>query len=134
MAQKLSAMWRKHKGITLIELLLVILLIGIFSGIAYPNVNSWVKDRKVKKEVYDVINLINERKSDVTNGKYGMVNLLLKPNQETYTMTLDNFFNTYKNISANNIYKTNNICGAGYSQPNFVRDKNKEIKFIIICV
>ena len=68
MDRELSAMRRiKHKAFTIIELLVVLVLIGIFSAIVYPNVSSWIIDREVKKEVYDVVNLINERKSEVMN-------------------------------------------------------------------
>ena len=52
----------KYKAFTIIELLVVLVIIGIFSAIAYPNVSSWIADREVRKEVYDVVNLINERK------------------------------------------------------------------------
>ena len=63
MDRELSAMRRiKYKAFTIIELLVVLVIIGIFSAIAYPNVSSWIADREVRKEVYDVVNLINERK------------------------------------------------------------------------
>ena len=66
-------MWKNHKGFSLIELLLVILLIGILSGVAIPNINNWLKDRQVKKEVYSLVAYINEKKSQVMSGKYPIV-------------------------------------------------------------
>ena len=103
---------KNHKGFTIIELLVVIVMIGIFSAIAYPNVSSWIADREVRKEVYDVVNLINERKSEVMNGKYGMVQIRLKPRVEIYNMSQDDFFNTYKVPALVQItdLKRNNIC------------------------
>ena len=108
MDRELSAMRRiKYKAFTIIELLVVLVLIGIFSAIVYPNVSSWITGREVKKEVYDVVNLIKERKSEVMNGKYGMVQIRLRPGVEIYNMSQDDFFNTYKGINANNRFKTN---------------------------
>ena len=125
---------RGNKAFTIIELLVVIVLIGIFSAIAYPNVSSWIADREVRKEVYDVVNLINERKSEVMNGKYGMVQIRLKPGVEIYNMTLDDFFNTYKNISANNKFKTNKICDyqwRGRGMSTLVRDRTAEMSLSV---
>ena len=135
MDRELSAMWRiKYKAFTIIELLVVLVLIGIFSAIVYPNVSSWIIDREVKKEVYDVVNLINERKSEVMNGKYGMVQIRLRPGVEIYNMSQDDFFNTYKGINANNRFKTNKICDyqwRGREMSTFVRDRAAEMSLSV---
>ena len=128
-------MWRiKYKAFTIIELLVVLVLIGIFSAIVYPNVSSWIIDREVKKEVYDVVNLINERKSEVMNGKYGMVQIRLRPGVEIYNMSQDDFFNTYKGINANNRFKTNKICDyqwRGREMSTLVRDRAAEMSLSV---
>ena len=124
----------KYKAFTIIELLVVLVLIGIFSAIAYPNVSSWITDREVKKEVYDVVNLINEIKSEVMNGKYGMVQIRLRPGVEIYNMSQDDFFNTYKGINANNRFKTNKICDyqwRGREMSTFVRDRAAEMSLSV---
>ena len=122
----------KHKAFTIIELLVVLVIIGIFSAIAYPNVSSWIADREVRKEVYDVVNLINDRKSEVMNGKYGMVQIRLKPGVEIYNMSQDDFFNTYKNISADNRFKTKKICDyQSQGMSNLVRDKATEMSLSV---
>ena len=133
MDRELSAMRRiKHKAFTIIELLVVLVIIGIFSAIAYPNVSSWIADREVRKEVYDVVNLINEKKSDVMNGKYGMVQIRLKPGVEIYNMSQDDFFNTYKNISEDNRFKTKKICDyQSQGMSNLVRDKATEMSLSV---
>ena len=113
---------------------MVLVLIGIFSAIVYPNVSSWITDREVKKEVYDVVNLINERKSEVMNGKYGMVQIRLRPGVEIYNMSQDDFFNTYKGINANNRFKTNKICDyqwRGREMSTFVRDRAAEMSLSV---
>ena len=135
MDRELSAMRRiKHKAFTIIELLVVLVIIGIFSAIAYPNISSWIADREVRKEVYDVVNLIKERKSEVMNGKYGMVQIRLRPGVEIYNMSQDDFFNTYKGINANNRFKTNKICDyqwRGREMSTFVRDRAAEMSLSV---
>jgi len=117
---------QKHNAFSLIELLVVIAIIGIFSAFALPNVASWLTKREVKKEVYDVITYIQERKSEVTNGKYGMIQLLLKPSLEVYTMSPGNFSNTYHSINSNSPYKKNSECDYGTTQSDFIRNTDLE--------
>ena len=119
---------------TLLELLVVIAILGVFSAVAYPNISKWITDREVKKEVYDVVNLINERKSEVMNGKYGMVQIRLRPGVEIYNMSQDDFFNTYKNISANHKFKAKKICDyqwRGREMSTFVRDRAAEMSLSV---
>ena len=110
MPQKLSAMWEKHKGFSLIELLLVILLIGITSAIAIPNINDWITDRKVKKDVYKFVGEINEMKSKVMGGQYplAMVRWSTYSNQyaslRKYYMTHEDFFAHYRTVGDNKRY------------------------------
>lgn len=119
------------KAFSLLELLVVISIIGVISAISYPSITKWVADREVRKEVYDVVSFIRDRKSDVSEGKFGMIQVLLKPNMETYTMSNQNFFNVYKSISTNNTYKSNKVCDYGYRQNGFSRDNSREIKLSV---
>ena len=41
----------KKNAFTILELLVVLAVIGVFSAIAYPNISSWIADRKVKKRI-----------------------------------------------------------------------------------
>tara|TARA_B100000767_G_scaffold61359_1_gene57157 strand:+ start:578 stop:1255 length:678 start_codon:yes stop_codon:yes gene_type:complete len=116
----------KSKGFTIIELLVVLAVMGVFTAIAYPNIMSWITDREVKKEVYETVTFIKERKAEVTSGKYGMTQLHLKPNLEVYTMSPENFTNTYHSVSSNNSYKTNKQCDNGWRQSGFVRNRGLE--------
>ena len=77
----------KKNAFTILELLVVLAVIGVFSVVAYPKISNWITDRNVKKEVYDTVAFIKERKAEVTSGKYGMTQLALKPNLEVYTMS-----------------------------------------------
>jgi len=114
------------KAFTLLELLVVIAILGIFTAIAYPNISKWITDREVKKEVYDTVNYIKDMKTLADSGQYGMVQLSLKPNLEVYTMSNENYFNTYKSISTNNSYKRNYQCNYGTMQGGFQRNRNLE--------
>ena len=114
------------KAFTLLELLVVIAILGIFTVIAYPNISKWITDREVKKEVYDTVNYIKDMKTLADSGQYGMVQLSLEPNLEVYTMSNENYFNTYKSISTNNSYKRNYQCNYGTMQGGFQRNRNLE--------
>ena len=46
---------KQNKAFSIIELLVVLAVIGVFVGIAYPNISNWITDRNVKKEAYEVI-------------------------------------------------------------------------------
>ena len=69
----------KKKGFTIIELLVVLAVIGVFAGIAYPNISNWITDRNVKKEVYETVTFIKERKAEAAHtphtGKLGVRHL-----------------------------------------------------------
>ena len=114
------------KGFTILELLVVLAVMGVFTAIAYPNISSWITDREVKKEVYETVAFIKERKAEVTSGKYGMTQIVLKPNLEVYTMSPQNFFNTYQNISSSSSYKTNKQCDYAWRHSGFSRNSSLE--------
>ena len=116
----------KKNAFTILELLVVLAVIGVFSAVAYPNISNWITDRNVKKEVYETITFINDAKTLVDSGKYGMVQLSLKPNLEIYTMSSEIFFNTYKSISTNNSYKRDYKCNYGTMQNGFKRNTSLE--------
>ncbi len=92
--------------------------------VAYPNIQDWIADKKVKNEVFEVVSFIKERKAEVDSGEYGMTILLLNTMMEVYTMKPDYFASTYKNISANNTYKNTNSCM--WNQPGISRRTDLE--------
>ena len=89
----------KKSGFTILELLVVLVVLGVFSAVAYPNITKWITDREVKKEVYETVEFIKERKSEVESGKYGMILLNLEPGFNTWYMSNQDFIKTYKDIS-----------------------------------
>ena len=112
-------MIKKIRGFTILELLVVLAVLGVFTAIAYPNISSWITDREVKKEVYETVTFIKERKAEVTSGKYGMTQIVLKPNLEVYTMS-------HQNISSSSSYKTNKQCDYAWRQSGFSRNSSLE--------
>ena len=67
------------KALTILELLVVIAILGIFTVVAYPNITNWIADREVRKEVYETVQFIKDRKSEVESGKYGICLLYTSP-------------------------------------------------------
>jgi len=106
----------KKNAFTILELLVVLVVIGVFSAIAYPNISNWIVDRNVKKEAYEVITYLKERKNEVQSGKYGMLQVVMNWRVHTYKMTNEDFFKEYKDISTNSSYKSNRTCG--HQKPN----------------
>lgn len=64
---------QKNKAFSIIELLVVLAIFGIIAFFSYPAIQNWVADREVKKEVFDFVEYFNEKKSEVQNGKYGVL-------------------------------------------------------------
>ena len=117
MAQGLFQMPKKiAKGFTILELLVVLAVMGVFAVVAYPNISKWIIDREVKKEVYDVVEFIKERKSEIDNGQYGMTQILLNRQMEVFTMSQEDFVYKYKSISSpNTSFKKNRTCGFAHN-------------------
>ena len=114
---------KQNKAFSIIELLVVLAVIGVFVGIAYPNISNWIADRNVKKEAYEVITYLKERKNEVQTGQYGMAQVTMNSRIFTAKMSNENFIKEYKSIDKNSSYKTNKKCG--YYQPNgFIPDES----------
>ena len=46
------------KGFTILELLVVLAIIGVFAVVAFPNIIKWIGDRVVRYEVYKRVEFI----------------------------------------------------------------------------
>ena len=81
----------KKNAFTILELLVVLAVIGVFSVVAYPKISNWIDDRNVKKEVFETVNFVKARKAEVTSGKYGMVQILFNRQLQVFTMSPKRF-------------------------------------------
>ena len=109
----------KKKAFTIIELLVVLAVMGVFAVVAYPNISNWITERSVKKEAYEVVSYLKERKNEVQNGKYGMIQVVMGWSIRTYKMTNEDYFKEYKNVGSSSSYKTNRTCG--HQKPNSLK-------------
>ena len=73
------------RGFNLLELLVVVALIGVLSAAAYPNFQSWQKDRQVRQAVIKVKSLISGINTQVQRGAYTYVQFEIKPEDDSIT-------------------------------------------------
>ena len=61
------------KGFNLLEVLIVIVIIGLVSGVAYPNLSGWSKERKARGAAIKIKSLIEKINAQVQRGNYAFV-------------------------------------------------------------
>ena len=66
----MRAQEEKIKGFTIFEVIIVMVLIGIVSGLAYPNFSQWRKDRAVKNSAIKIRGLFLNTTAQVQRGLY----------------------------------------------------------------
>lgn len=114
---------KKNRAFTILELLVVLAVIGVFSAIAYPNVSGWIADRNVKNAAFETVAFVKDRKSEVTSGKYGMTQILFNRQLQVFTMSPNKFIEIYKSTNSPfSSHKQNYTCGfgdtAGFTRQN----------------
>ena len=76
----MRALAKNIKGFNIIELLIVIVIVGILSAVAYPNFNDWRGEREVRGASVKIKNAIQAINSQVQRGMYGFVQVYLENN------------------------------------------------------
>ena len=138
----------KKKGFTIIELLVVLVVIGIFSTFAYPNITSWITDREVRGETYKFVAEIEQMKSKVTSGEYALAMVRFGgPTSHTYAqiekryMTREDYSYNYSGsnyVSGNKFYTcdydTRNQKYTWDSDYNYVSKEIRHWPNIHMCI
>jgi len=75
------------KGITLLEILVVIAIIGVISGFSYPSISDWRSSRLVKDEVQQAASLFQQINAQVQRGQYSYVQVEADVAAESITLT-----------------------------------------------
>ena len=69
----MQAQEKNIKGFNLLEVLIVIVIIGFVSAVAYPNLSSWSKERKARGAAIKIKSLMEKINAQVQRGNYSFV-------------------------------------------------------------
>ena len=69
----MQALVKNIKGFNLLELLIVIVIMGFVSAVAYPNLSGWSKERKARGAAIKIKSLIEKINAQVQRGNYAYV-------------------------------------------------------------
>ena len=67
------------KGFTLLELIVVIVIVGVISAVAYPNFTSWKQEREIRMAAEKISNMISNLSTQVGRGSFSYAQLMIKP-------------------------------------------------------
>ena len=97
----MRALVKKTKGFTIFEVLIVLVLVGIISGIAYPNFSQWRKDREVRAAAEKVATMLTGINTQAQKGYFPFVQFEVQPLQGSVRFTS-------KGMTQNNVSYTLN--------------------------
>ena len=110
--------YRRQAGFTIVELLVVLAVAAIMTGIAAPNLRSWMRIYQLKSASMDLFsnmqlaraNAVRESRPwkirfDQTNGKYELIRCLTRVATNCETGTLNTTYQIAKTVSFSYRYK-----------------------------
>ena len=72
------------KGLNILELLVVLVIVGLISALAFPNISSWTKERETRNAAQRIKTLMTNINSQVQRGKYGFVQVFVQDTISPY--------------------------------------------------
>ena len=70
------------KGLNILELLVVLVIVGLISALAFPNISSWTKERETRNAAQKIKTLMTNINSQVQRGKYGFVQVIIQDTKD----------------------------------------------------
>ena len=67
------------KGFNLLELIVVLVIVGVISAVAYPNFSEWRKEREVRQGLAKIQSLIKNIHIQTERGTFAFVQVLIDP-------------------------------------------------------
>ena len=101
------------KGITLLEILVVIAIIGVISGFSYPSISDWRSSRVIKDEVQKTASLFQNINAQVQRGQYSYVQVEVDVAAESITLTSKGMQTSNFSSLVNSV-----LLGSGFSKTN----------------
>jgi prepilin-type N-terminal cleavage/methylation domain-containing protein len=109
---------RLKKAFTILELLVVIIIIGVVSIVAIPNVREFLTERETKSGVFSIVGIVDSFKSNLESGLSRNPNNIANDAHGTYVMgSIDflqwpQFFQMYTLYRSDELFRTLKTCDA----------------------